>query len=61
MPAIALSGCDLPGGWLHPKNLAKQKHVGKQRTQMDRCVQVIDQLRADRWLREHEFNGGTRI
>ena len=43
---------------LRPKNLTEKKYVREQRTQMDRRVQVVDQLRADRTLSEHQFHGG---
>src|SRR5437016_4121441 len=58
---ITLRGCDLRSGSLRPKNLAKQKYVGEERTQMHRCIQVVDQLGADSRLTEYKFHGGKRI
>src|ERR1039457_6295200 len=46
---------------MRPQNLTKQKHVGEQRAQMDRGIEVVDQLRTDRGLRQHEFHGCQRI
>src|ERR1017187_9363409 len=43
---------------LRPQNLAQQKHVSEQRTQVHRGIQVVDQLRTDRGLREHEIQSG---
>src|ERR1022692_4388455 len=47
--------------FLRPQNLAQQKHVSEQRTQVHRSVQVVDQLRADRRLRQHQLQSRQRI
>src|ERR1017187_1852314 len=41
--------------WLRSQNLAQQKYVGEQRAQMNQGVQVVDQLRTDRRLGQHEL------
>src|ERR1039457_3489210 len=46
---------------LRSQNLVEQKHVSEQCTQVHRSVHVVDQLRADRRLGQHEFDGGQRI
>ena len=42
------------------KNLRYQKQIRKQRPQMDRRVQIIDQLRANRWLRQNQLHRRDR-
>src|SRR5882672_10253381 len=44
----------LPGGG----DPADQEQVGEQRAQMDRRIQVVDQLGADRRLLQHQLNRG---
>jgi hypothetical protein len=43
------------------QNLVDQKQVRQQRSQMDRCIQVIDQLRAQRRLRQDQLHNGERV
>src|SRR5262249_6387 len=33
----------------------------EERAQMNRGVQIVDELRCNRWLREHELNGRLRL
>ena len=44
-----------------PKYLAYQKQVGEQCAEMDRGIQIVDQLRADRGLGQNQLNGGEGI
>ena len=34
-----------------------QEQIRQQRAQVDRCVEVVDELRSDGWVREHEPDG----
>src|SRR3954453_5908914 len=46
------------------EHFVDQEQVGEQGAKVYRGVEVVDHLRADRWLREHEGNGcprGARI
>src|ERR1017187_3099787 len=46
---------------LRPQDLAQQKHVREQRAQMNRSIQVVDQLRADRRLRQHQIQSRQQL
>ena len=43
------------------QNLVDQKQICEQRAKMDRCVQIVDQLRADGGLGENQLHGGQGI
>src|SRR5437762_6898010 len=51
-------GCQ---GGLRPQNLAEQKQIGKQSAEMNRRVQVVDQLRADGGLGQNQIQRGERV
>jgi hypothetical protein len=59
--AVSSSGRGLAYTSVGLQDLVDEKEVGEQRTQMDRGVQVIDQLRADGDLRENNLNGGQGV
>lgn len=40
------------------ENCVNQKEIGQQSAEMDRCVEVIYQLRTDHGLSEHQFECG---
>ena len=42
------------------QHFVEEKQVGEHRAQMHRGVQVVHELRADGWLREHELNRRLR-
>src|SRR5262249_40867002 len=47
--------------FLRLQNLVDEKEIGEERAQVDRRVQVVDELGADRLLRQREANRGLRI
>src|SRR5882724_9582187 len=53
MPSLS-GGCQRG---LRPQNLAEQKQIGKQGPEMNRRVQVVDQLRADGGLGQNQLQG----
>src|SRR5260370_19145483 len=58
---MEVRSCQLRAGSRRSKSLAKQKHVGKECTEMYGRIQVVDQLGADLRLIEYEFHSGKRI
>src|SRR5262249_54843934 len=44
-----------------PDDLIDEEQISEKRAEMDRRVEIVDQLRADRGLRQHEANRGTGI
>ena len=43
------------------QDFVDEEQIGEQRAQVDRRVEVVDDLRADRRLREHQLNRGLRV
>ena len=43
---------------MRSQNLAEQKYVGKECTEMHGSIQVVDQLGADHRLSEHKIHSG---
>src|SRR5579864_5545383 len=43
------------------EHFVDEKKIGEERPYVDRRVQVVDDLRADGWLREHESECGLRV
>src|ERR1039457_5946952 len=61
-PSFALACDHLPRRFvLLPHDLAHQKQVGEQRSEMDGSVQIVNQLGADGGLGQDQLNGGERI
>src|SRR5262249_38483360 len=54
-------GSCLSGSSMCLEDFVDEEQVREQRAQMDRGIQIVYQLRADRRLREHESNGGDGI
>ncbi len=43
------------------QDFVDEEQIGEQRAQVDRRVEIVDDLRADRRQREYELNRGLRI
>ena len=50
-------------GCLHllPGDVAQQEEVGEHGPEMKRGIQVVDQLRTDGWLCQHQFDGAYGV
>src|SRR5688572_19703094 len=53
--------CGSGGLGLGPHDLVNQKQVGEERAQVNRRIEVVDHLRADRRLRQRQLNARLRV
>src|ERR1700674_277703 len=44
-----------------PDDLVDEKQIGEQRAEVNRRVEIVDQLRADRGLRQHQADCGAGV
>ena len=44
-----------------PDDVAHQEEIGEHGPEMHRGIQVVDQLRTDGWLRQHQFDGADGV